>query len=85
MRTKTKVSEDQKPSKMDRSIVYYLWIAKTVDNVIVKREERGRRTPMSIHLITAEDIEVLKYNPYVAGVNARVIHFTVEFKERFYE
>jgi len=40
---------------------------------------------MSKHMIRPEDVEVLKQNPYVAGVNQRVIHFTIEFKQRFYE
>lgn len=40
---------------------------------------------MNIHLLTPEAIEALKKSCYVANVSEKVVRFTEEFKEQFWE
>ena len=40
---------------------------------------------MNINLLTSEAIEALKKSPYVANVSEKVVRFTEEFKEIFWE
>lgn len=40
---------------------------------------------MGVSILSAEQIEELQSSPYVAGITARQVSFTREFKQRFYE
>ena len=40
---------------------------------------------MNISLLTPEAVEELKKSPYVANVSEKVVRFTEEFKEKFWE
>jgi len=40
---------------------------------------------MGVSILSLEQIEELRNNPYVASVTARQVSFTIEFKQRFYD
>ena len=47
--------------------------------------EKERLDTMSTRLLTQEDVDKLKKNPYVASATVRNIRFTAEFKELAYD